>query len=265
MSPEQARGRRLDPRSDIFSLGIVLYEMVTGELPFSRETPLDTMHAIAFEEAKPVMALRCNLPPQVHQIISRCLRKRPEDRYPDARTLAADLKRLRHDLETGTNLTLPAGHKLRGWLESLETWIPLGNKGLIILAVVTIAAAALLFTRIQWGSLLGAALIALLIYRGVRNRKRRMLVSFTKKVSALPEVKAVVIREDEVMVILEKAPAKTYIRITSLIEAVNAKLFFGRPVKVAIKDDLAEQEFQRLLRQTGVVYVREDVQLGPPA
>ena len=59
--------------------------MVSGELPFSRETPLDTMHAIVFEEAKPVTSLRRNLPPQVHQIISRCLRKRPEDRYPDAR------------------------------------------------------------------------------------------------------------------------------------------------------------------------------------
>ena len=84
MSPEQARGRPVDSRSDIFSLGVVLYEMVTGELPFNRETALDTMHAIVFEEAKPVTSVRRNLPPQVHQIISRCLRKRPEDRYPDA-------------------------------------------------------------------------------------------------------------------------------------------------------------------------------------
>jgi serine/threonine protein kinase len=265
MSPEQARGRRLDQRSDIFSLGIVLYEMVTGELPFSRETPLDTMHAIAFEEAKPVTALRRNLPSEVHQIISRCLRKRPEDRYPDARSLAADLKHLKHDLETGTRLTLPAGHKLRGWLELARTWVPFDNKGLIILAVVIIAAAALLFTRIQWGSLLSAALIALLIYRGVRNRKRRMLAGFTKKISSLPEVKAVIIREDEVTVVLDKAPARTYIRITSFIDAINSKLFIGKPLKAAIKDDLAEQEFQRLLRQTGVVYVRDDVVLGPPA
>src|SRR4030042_1943774 len=90
MSPEQARGRSAASRRDTFSLGIVLYEMVTGELPFNRATALDTMHAIVFEEPKPVTSVRRNLPPQVHQIISRCLRKRPEDRYPDAARLAGD-------------------------------------------------------------------------------------------------------------------------------------------------------------------------------
>ena len=54
MSPEQARGQPVDQTSDVFSLGIVTYEMVTGELPFSGESPLDTMHAIAFDDARPL-------------------------------------------------------------------------------------------------------------------------------------------------------------------------------------------------------------------
>jgi serine/threonine protein kinase len=62
MSPEQARSRPVDQRSDIFSLGVVLYEMVAGELPFRGESPLDTLHAIAFEETRPVTALRANVP-----------------------------------------------------------------------------------------------------------------------------------------------------------------------------------------------------------
>jgi serine/threonine protein kinase len=261
MSPEQARGRPVDSRSDIFSLGVVLYEMVTGELPFSRETALDTMHAIVFEEARPVTSLRRNLPPQVHQIISRCLRKRPEDRYPDARHLADDLKRLEQQIETGTSLSLPAGERIKVWLESIKTSVPLGNKGLIILAAILILAFALLFTRVQWGSLIGPAFLALFFYRFARNRKRRLLSEFSKKIAKLPEVKAVVIREDRVTVVLDKAPAKTYIHINSQLEALNSRLFFGKPAVVEIKDDLSNAELQKFVRQPSVVYVRDDIAL----
>jgi serine/threonine protein kinase len=261
MSPEQARGRTVDSRSDLFSLGIVLYEMVTGELPFNRETALDTMHAIVFEEPKPVTSVRRNLPPQVHQIISRCLRKRPEDRYPDAARLADDLKRLEQSLETGTSLSLPAGERIKIWLESVKTSVPLGNKGLIILAAVLVLAIAMLFTRVQWGSLIGPAFIALFGYRFIRNRKRRLLTEFTKKISKLPEVKAVVIREDHVTVVLDKASPKTYLRINSRIESLNSSLFFGKPAVVEIKDNLSSAEIQKYIRQPSVAYVSDDITL----
>jgi tRNA A-37 threonylcarbamoyl transferase component Bud32 len=263
MSPEQARGRTLDLQSDIFSLGIVLYEMVTGELPFQGATPLDTMHAIVFEEAKPVMSVRKNLPPQLQQIISRCLRKRPQDRYPDARALAADLKRLRQDIESGSSLSLPAGERLRGWIEQLKSVLPFGTKGMIILAAALVLAVALIFTKIQWGSLVGAAMIVLIVYRSIRNRRMRMLRRFSRKVAEFPAVRAVIVRGDIVTVIMDKAPAKTYIRITGLIDSINERRFFGKPVTAEIKDDLTDQEFQSLLRKPGVFYVRDDVMIEP--
>lgn len=258
MSPEQVRGRSLDPRSDIFSFGVVLYEMVTGERPFKGDSPLDTMHAIVFEEPKPVTEIRKNLPPQLHRIIFRCLRKRREDRYPEAHSLAVDLKNLEHDLETGTRRPLPAGQRLLGWVEWLKVSFPYGTNGLIILAAVLVLTIIFVVTKIQWGNLIGPAFIVLFAFRFARNRKRRMLNAFTKKVSSFPEVRAIVIRDNQVTVVTDKAPARTYIRIASLIDGINRKLYFSKPIVAAIRDDLSEPEFHGLLRTPGAVYAREE-------
>ena len=265
MSPEQARGQALDPTSDIFSFGIVLYEMVTGERPFKGDSPLDTMHSIAFEEPKPVTEVRRNLPFQLHRIITRCLRKRRQDRYPNARPLADDLKSLKHNLESGTRLSLPPGERLLDWVEGLKTSFPYGNKGLIILAGAVILSGVFIITKIQWGNLIGPAVIVLFMYRALRKRKQRRLKAFAKKVSAFPEVRAIIIRNDLVTVILDHAPAKTYIRIRSLVDEINRKLFFAKPVAAVIRDDISEPEFHSLLRAPGVVYARdEDAEFSLP-
>ena len=263
MSPEQARGKELDRRSDIFSLGIVLYEMVTAELPFKGETPLDTMHAIAYEEARPVTIVRRNLTPELHRIVFRCLRKNPDDRYPDAHALAADLRRLKHDIESGTSTKLPAGARMRNWAEWIKISFPGGYKGLAILSGAVALAAVLVAVNFNWGGLIGPAFIALFFYRFVRNRKKRRLAAFTKKMGKFPEVRLIVIRENHVTVVLDKAPAKVYIRITALIEELNQRLFVGRDVTAEVKSELPEAEIQAMLRQVGVVYAREEAL--PPA
>jgi predicted Ser/Thr protein kinase len=260
MSPEQARGKELDRRSDIFSLGVVLYEMVTAELPFKGETPLDTMHAIAYEEAKPVTIIRRTLAPEIHRIVFRCLRKNPDDRYPDAHALAADLRRLKHDIESGTHAGsgLRAVDRLRTWADWLRTSFPGGYKGMAILAAAVALAAVLVAVDFNWGGLIGPAFIALFFYRYVRNRKKRLLAAFAKKVAKFPEVRVIVIRDDRVTVVVDKAPAKVYIRITGLVEELNQKLYVGKEIKAEVRSELPEFEVQALLKQMGVVYARED-------
>jgi len=259
MSPEQARGRQVTQNSDIFSMGIVIYEMVTGELPFKGETPLDTMHAIAFDEARPITIVRKNLPPELHRIISRCLRKRPEDRYQKASSLAADLKDLKRDIESGIQRSMPPAKRIQGWLELLKYSMPFGFKGIAVSAISLILLGLLILKATSIGTLVGVVILGLIVYRYVRNRRGRMLKRFTAKVSKFPEVRAIIVSGDQVIIIVDHAMAKTYIRINSLIDSVNKKLYFGSPVGAAVRDDLSSDEFQRVVREPGVVYIRDDV------
>ena len=262
MSPEQARGKELDRRSDIFSLGVVLYEMVTAELPFKGETPIDTMHAIAYEEARPVTLVRRNLTPELHRIVFRCLRKNPVDRYPDATVLAADLKRLKQDLETGTTTRLPAAERLRGWLEGLRVSFPGGTRGMVILLAGIALAIVLVAVKFNWGGLIGPAFIGLFVYRFVRNRRKRLIANFAKKLGRFPEVRLVTVRDDRLTVVVDQAPAKVYLRINALLDELNRGLFIGHEVKGEIKTDVSEVEARTMLTQMGVVYAREDGPAG---
>jgi tetratricopeptide (TPR) repeat protein len=109
MSPEQARGAPLDGRSDLFSLGAVLYEALTGVRAFAADRPESTLLAIQQREPEPPSALRSGIPLELERIVLKCLKKDPALRYQHAEDLAADVRALRVTETAATGATRAAG------------------------------------------------------------------------------------------------------------------------------------------------------------
>ena len=101
MSPEQAEGRPIDSRSDLFSLGIVLFEMATGQRPFTGETNMSIISAILKDTPKPISSIRPDVPRELARIIKRALQKDPEQRYQTAKDLRNDLQLLKAESDSG--------------------------------------------------------------------------------------------------------------------------------------------------------------------
>jgi Tol biopolymer transport system component/serine/threonine protein kinase len=138
MSPEQAEGKKVDARSDIFSFGALLYEMVTGHRAFQGDSKLSTLSAILREEPKPASQITEGLPRELERIITRCLRKSPERRFQTMADLKVALEELKEESDSGTLSAAPVAVERRDRRLAWAAWL---------LAVIAIGAGALWYFR----------------------------------------------------------------------------------------------------------------------
>ena len=154
MSPEQAQGKPVDPRSDIFSLGVLLYELATGVRPFAGDTSVSLLSSIIKDTPRSVSDLKPALPRELSRIVKRCLAKDVEYRYQSAKDLRNDVRELQQESDAGER---EASHGARADARepvvgvATHRWPRIATIGALVLLVVALGAGGLWLTRPSTG------------------------------------------------------------------------------------------------------------------
>jgi serine/threonine-protein kinase len=146
MSPEQAMGEKVDGRSDLFSVGVVLYQLLGGHAPFEATSIVTLAHRIAREDPTPIEKLRRDIPPALRRVIERCLKKQPDKRFQSGRELAMALAKVIRDINEEADS------------QGRPRIVPLRVKWTIMMAVVvavTMALTATVVVQRQYAAMMG--------------------------------------------------------------------------------------------------------------
>jgi len=149
MSPEQADGRKIDARSDIFSFGSVLYEMLSGKQAFAGNSKLSMLSAVLHKDPLPVSQAVPDIHPDLERLISRCLRKEPERRWQTMADVKVALEELRDELEASGVAPIPQRPAAKPRLRTAGRWAAMGAAAAILLALAPAAYFAPRFLRSQ--------------------------------------------------------------------------------------------------------------------
>ncbi len=170
MSPEQARGQQLTPASDVFSAGIVLYEMLTGEHPFRGPTAMDTLNAILSKEPVSAGIRSKRVPQELSNSVARALKKEPGQRFPSGAELNEELRGVRKVLELPAPATAPEAAKPRGW------W---GWLAAVLLLIVALASGPWIYRALRGGAAGEVRSLAVMSFRTAPDDARAATLAQT--------------------------------------------------------------------------------------